>query len=64
MNYTEVYRSIYSLIKKAEIPHEVTHNISIRITDAISDLHIYVSKNCSEVLPEIKEIIQTFWASN
>jgi len=39
LNYTEIYCTIYAAIKTDAVSHEKAHVASIRITDAIVDLH-------------------------
>lgn len=64
MSYTEIYRKIYAAAKDDSVPHEVTHSISIRITDAITTLRSYVRENHPELLEVVQEIVSSTWREN
>jgi hypothetical protein len=61
MDYTKTYRSIYSAIKTEHLSHELVHNVSIRIVNAISDLYIYEKEQDISSLPDVEELIKKFW---
>jgi hypothetical protein len=61
MDYTKTYKKIYSAIKTEHLPHELVHNVSIRIVDAINDLYLYEKKEDLSSLPSVQELIKKFW---
>lgn len=61
MDYTKIYRNVYSAIKTNEIPHELAHNVSLRIVDAVTDLYLYEKDNDLSSLPDIENLIKKFW---
>lgn len=61
MNYTEIYRKIYSSVKNDNISHQNAHSISIRITDAIVDLYNYTNVNVPDIHQVVGETIVQFW---
>lgn len=61
MNFTDIYRKIYSFAKTDQIPHELAHSVSVRITDVITELYTYVKENCPDKLDEIGKTINDFW---
>ena len=64
MNYTQIYRKIYSAIKNDFISHETAHSIAIRITDAITDLRNYTKVNVPDVYEIVGQTISEFWNDN
>lgn len=63
MNYTEVYNSIYNAIKTDLIPHEVAHGASLRISDAINGIYMFLLQNYPESINSLGDIINNFWTS-
>lgn len=61
MDYTKIYRNVYSAIKTVEMPHELAHNVSIRIVDAITDLYLYEKENDLSSLPNVEDLMKKFW---
>lgn len=60
MDYTKLYRDIYSVISEVDLPHERKHKASIRIADALSDIYIYTNKQFPEAMEKILEIAENF----
>lgn len=52
-DYTQVYREIYSIVKKEDTPHELAHNTSLKITNALSDLFLSSQGYDLELIPII-----------
>lgn len=57
MNYTQVYRQVYSTIKKENVSHENAHKTALRITNALNDLYLD-SLQMPLVLKDIVDIIE------
>lgn len=51
LDYTQIYREVYSIVKKENIPHELAHSTSLKITNAVSDLFLYSEGYDSELIP-------------
>ena len=43
-NYTKVYKDIYGVIKKDNIPHEDAHKAAIKITEAVLDIYMFTEQ--------------------
>lgn len=54
LDYTSIYREVYSVIKKDNMPHEIAHNASLRISEAISDIYLFTKEYSGEALDIIK----------
>jgi hypothetical protein len=61
MDYTKIYRNVYSAVKTQEIPHQLAHNVSIRIAEAVGDLYKYEKENDIISLPNVEHLIKKFW---
>jgi len=59
MTYTEIYRHVYSLLKNDSVDHHLAHNISLRITEALSDYRMS-SFNSKEAIPSIVNNISEY----
>lgn len=53
LDYTSIYRKIYSAIQRDDLPHEQTHSASLKISNALSDIYLFTQ----EQPPEITDII-------
>ena len=62
MNYTDTYKKIYEVVSKLGLPHDNTHNASLRIADALNDIYVYTNRQFPEILPEILHIAEGFCA--
>ena len=50
-DYTQVYKDIYNVIKKDNIPHEQAHNASLKISNALSDLFLSSEGYDIDIIP-------------
>lgn len=58
MNYTENYRKVYEQVTASKvISHEEAHNISLRITDALSNLSLIIKDNPTNVSETVKHLV-------
>jgi len=64
MGYTEIYRKIYSEVKTEKIDHESAHKISLRITEAISNLGMIVADQSDTVIDTVGSIIRDIYKTN
>ncbi len=53
LDYTSIYRKIYSAIERDGLPHEEIHKASLRISNALWDIYLFTQ----EQPPEITDII-------
>lgn len=50
-DYTQVYRQVYDVIKKDNIPHTHAHSASLKICNALSDLFLFSEGYDEEIIP-------------
>jgi len=61
IDYTQLYRNVYAAVKTDEMPHNLAHNVSVRIANAICDLYLYERENDLSSLPDISDLMKKFW---
>lgn len=59
MNYTETYRKIYSIMKTDDLTHEQAHSLSLKITNALSELCL-ITQEKPEVTSAIVSTVDKF----
>lgn len=57
MNYTEVYKKIYSQIKKDYISHKEAHKASLNITNTLMDVYFFTTDQDKGVVDVVIETI-------
>jgi len=60
LDYTSIYRRIYSVIKTDKIPHEEAHKASLKISNALADIYLHSIEQPPEITDIIIETIEAF----
>jgi len=60
LDYTSIYRKIYSEIKTDKIPHEEAHRASLQIANALSDIYLFTQQQPPEITDIIIETLESF----
>lgn len=58
MNYTELYKELYPLLKKKNITHHEAHIAAIKIADTIFEIYHKSKNSMDDCVKTVKELAQ------
>lgn len=61
MDYTSVYKKIYSSLKNESLSHHEVHRFAIRITDVINELVLVTKHHDQQVIDTVSQIANQLW---
>jgi len=61
MDYTSIYKKIYSSLINDNLSHDEIHRFAIRITDVINELVLVTKHHDQQVIDTVSQIANQLW---